>query len=175
MDIEDISVTLRDSSPASTVVLPRFPIESGSKIEEKAAPIVPGTQRIYLKTYGCSHNVSDSEYIQGILGSYGYRFTDDMDEADICVINSCTVKDPSQSAFLHLVQRARSEAKPVVVAGCVPQADRKLKGLEDVSVVGIQQIDRVLEVVEETLKGNVVRHVARRGCMPGISKREPYY
>lgn len=46
--------------------------------------------------------------------------------------------------------------KPVVVAGCVPQGDRKVDGLGDVSIVGITQIDRVVEVVEETLKGNVV-------------------
>lgn len=36
-----------------------------------------------LKTYGCSHNVSDSEYMQGVLASYGYRFTQDANEAQL--------------------------------------------------------------------------------------------
>lgn len=44
--------------------------------------------------------------------------------------------------------------KPVVVSGCVPQGDRDLKGLEDVSILGVTQIDRVVEVVEEALKGH---------------------
>ena len=49
--------------------------------------------------------------------------------------------------------------KPLVVAGCVPQADKKAKELEGLSLVGVTQIDRVVEVVEETLKGNTVRMV----------------
>lgn len=35
--------------------------------------IVPGTQRIYLKTWGCAHNSSDGEYMAGQLSAYGYK------------------------------------------------------------------------------------------------------
>ncbi|OWY92905.1 MiaB-like tRNA modifying enzyme, partial [Phytophthora megakarya] len=128
---------------------------------ETTEPSVPGTQLIWLKTYGCSHNVSDSEYMQGVLASYGYRFTQDPDAAQLWLLNSCTVKDPSQAAFMHLAVKGRKQNKAVVVAGCVPQADRHLKGLEDVSIVGIQQVDRVVEVVEETLKGHTVRLLSK--------------
>lgn len=114
-----------------------------------------------MKTYGCSHNVSDSEYMQGVLASYGYRFTQSADDAQLWLLNSCTVKDPSQAAFMHLVLKGKSQGKAVVVAGCVPQADRYIKGLEDVSIVGIQQVDRVVEVVEETLKGHTVRLLSK--------------
>jgi len=106
--------------------------------------------------------VSDSEYMEGILSSYGYRIIDDKSDADIWLLNSCTVKDPSESAFMHLVNTAISNDTPVIVAGCVPQADRKIAGLENVSVVGIQQIDRVAEAVEETLKGNVVKMLSKK-------------
>ena len=74
------------------------------------------------------------------------------------LVNSCTVKDPSQAAFANLVIEAQKASHPIVVAGCVPQGDKRLKILEGVSVVGVTQIDRVVEVVEETLKGNQVRH-----------------
>lgn len=77
------------------------------------------------------------------------------------LLNSCTVKDPSQAAFMHLVTKGKSLGKAVVVAGCVPQADRHIKGLDDVSIVGIQQVDRVVEVVEETLKGHTVRLLSK--------------
>jgi threonylcarbamoyladenosine tRNA methylthiotransferase CDKAL1 len=56
---------------------------------------VPGTQKIWIKTYGCSHNVSDSEYMEGILSDYGFRIVDNNDDADLWLLNSCTVKDPS--------------------------------------------------------------------------------
>ncbi|KAG2519691.1 hypothetical protein JM18_006832 [Phytophthora kernoviae] len=128
---------------------------------ETKEPSVPGTQLIWIKTYGCSHNVSDSEYMQGVLASYGYRFTQDPDAAQLWLLNSCTVKDPSQAAFMHLAVKGRRQNKAVVVAGCVPQADRHLKGLEEVSIVGIQQVDRVVEVVEETLKGHTVRLLSK--------------
>ncbi|CAI5743320.1 unnamed protein product [Hyaloperonospora brassicae] len=134
---------------------------SSSDADVKEGPRVPGTQLLWVKTYGCSHNVSDSEYMQGVLASYGYRFTQDPDVAQLWLLNSCTVKDPSQAAFMHLALKGRKLNKAVVVAGCVPQADRHLKGLEDVSIVGIQQVDRVVEVVEETLKGHTVRLLSK--------------
>lgn len=37
--------------------------------------IVPGTQKIYVKTWGCTHNNSDSEYMAGQLAAYGYKLT----------------------------------------------------------------------------------------------------
>ena len=129
---------------------------------EEAKLTVPGTQKIWLKTYGCSHNVSDSEYMEGILSNYGFRITSEQEDADLWLINSCTVKDPSQAAFMHLVNRAKDINRPVVVAGCVSQADRNLPGLEDVSVVGISQIDRVVEVVESTLQGNSMKLLTKK-------------
>ncbi|KAK1935202.1 Threonylcarbamoyladenosine tRNA methylthiotransferase [Phytophthora citrophthora] len=149
---EDVKTSASTNSTASS---------STSGDLEAKEPSVPGTQLIWMKTYGCSHNVSDSEYMQGVLASYGYRFTQDADSAQLWLLNSCTVKDPSQAAFMHLAVKGRKQNKAVVVAGCVPQADRHLKGLEEVSIVGIQQVDRVVEVVEETLKGHTVRLLSK--------------
>jgi len=61
---------------------------------------VPGTQKIYVKTFGCSHNMSDSEFMMGQLAEYGYTLVDAISEADLILINSCTVKNPSQDAFI---------------------------------------------------------------------------
>lgn len=128
----------------------------------RASLNIPGTQTIYTKTFGCSHNQSDSEYMAGQLSAFGYVLSDDPDEADLWLINTCTVKSPSQSAMNTLITKCRSAKKPLVVAGCVPQGSRDLKELEGVSIVGVQQIDRVVEVVEETLKGHEVRLLTRK-------------
>ncbi|CAF2064250.1 unnamed protein product, partial [Brassica napus] len=67
------------------------------------------------------------------------------------------------AAMSTLITRGRSGKKPLVIAGCVPQGSRDLKELEGVSVVGVQQIDdRVVEIVEETLKGHEVRLLNRK-------------
>lgn len=61
-----------------------------------------------------------------------------------------------------LITKGKNAKKPLVIAGCVPQGSRDMKELEGISVVGVQQIDRVVEVVEETLKGHEVRLLHRK-------------
>jgi threonylcarbamoyladenosine tRNA methylthiotransferase CDKAL1 len=119
--------------------------------------VIPGTQTIYVKTWGCSHNNSDSEYMAGQLAAYGYNLTTDKDKADLLLLNSCTVKNPSEDTFRNEINAGIESGKHVVVAGCVPQGAPKADYLKGLSVVGVQQIDRVVEVVEETLKGHSVR------------------
>lgn len=119
--------------------------------------IIPGTQKVFLKTWGCAHNNSDSEYMAGQLATYGYNIVADKSEADLWLLNSCTVKNPSEDTFRNEIQSGVADGKHVVVAGCVPQGAPKADYLKGISVVGVQQIDRVVEVVEETLKGHTVR------------------
>ncbi|GJP42020.1 hypothetical protein CLOM_g1623 [Closterium sp. NIES-68] len=143
--------------------------EHGDEIEHENAPTsVPGTQSIYIKTFGCSHNQSDSEYMAGQLAAFGYQLVEVPSEADLWIVNTCTVKNPSQSAMDTLVRKGRDLGKRLVLAGCVPQGDSGVAGSEGVSVVGVQQIDRVVEVVEETLKGNTVRLLSRNRALPAL-------
>ncbi|XP_792404.3 threonylcarbamoyladenosine tRNA methylthiotransferase isoform X1 [Strongylocentrotus purpuratus] len=123
----------------------------------KADSIIPGTQKVFVKTWGCSHNNSDGEYMAGQLASYGYSITDDSSGADVWLLNSCTVKNPAEDHFRNEIQKAQQQGKALVLAGCVPQGQPKAKYMQGVSVIGVQQIDRVVEVVEETVKGNTVR------------------
>jgi threonylcarbamoyladenosine tRNA methylthiotransferase CDKAL1 len=130
--------------------------------EEKESYLLPGHQKVWVKTYGCSHNISDSEYMEGLLTQYGYELVPESKDADVWLVNSCTVKDPSQAAFMNVVEKAKSISKPIIVAGCVSQADRNLTGLEGVSILGISQIDRVVEAVEQTVQGNTIRLLAKK-------------
>lgn len=77
-------------------------------------------------------------------------------KAHLWLLNSCTVKTPSEDMLRHYVQRAvgNDTRMPVVLAGCVPQAASNAEWMHNgLSIIGVQQIDRVVEVVEETLKG----------------------
>ncbi|VAH47903.1 unnamed protein product [Triticum turgidum subsp. durum] len=94
--------------------------------------------------------------------AFGYAITEEPEGADLWLINTCTVKNPSQSAMSTLISKCKTANKPLVVAGCVPQGSRDLKELEGISIIGVQQIDRVVEVVEETLKGHEVRLLSRK-------------
>lgn len=119
--------------------------------------IIPGVASIYVKTWGCTHNSSDSEYMAGQLASYGYQITENPEDAHLWLLNSCTVKNPAEDHFRNYIEKAVSKKKYLVLAGCVPQGAPKLDYIKGFSVIGVQQIDRIVEVVEETLKGNSVR------------------
>eukprot|EP01086_Lenisia_limosa_P003065 TRINITY_DN17260_c0_g1_i1.p1 TRINITY_DN17260_c0_g1~~TRINITY_DN17260_c0_g1_i1.p1 ORF type:complete len:505 (-),score=66.95 TRINITY_DN17260_c0_g1_i1:33-1526(-) len=97
----------------------------------------------------------------GLLSEAGYPITENPEAAAVLVYNSCTVKDPSESKFVNLVQEGLEAGKKVIVTGCVPQGDRGLFKGNNVSVVGVQQIHRIVEVVDEAVKGHTVTFLTR--------------
>jgi len=124
--------------------------------------VLPGRAKVYVKTFGCSHNTSDAEFMMGQLAAYGFQLTADPESADACVVNSCTVKNPSQDSAVLLASRLKASGKAVVVTGCVPQADRGNRDLEAFSLVGVEQIDKIVFAVEESLKGNRIVLLEKR-------------
>ena len=61
--------------------------------------------------------------------------------ADCWVVNSCTVKSPSQSQMATVISDARARGIPVVVAGCVPQGDKKSRDLQVHNVLAVAWAD----------------------------------
>jgi threonylcarbamoyladenosine tRNA methylthiotransferase CDKAL1 len=114
---------------------------------------------IFIKTYGCAHNQADSEFMAGLLSEAGHNLVDNKSNADIVIINTCSVKDPSEKKVFSELERHK---KPVIVAGCVPQADKKNPLLQNYSLLGVKQIHRVVELVELTLAGNKVQFLERK-------------
>lgn len=132
--------------------------------------LLPGKQRVHVRTYGCPHNASDGEYMMGMLAEYGYTLVDSIEECDACVINSCTVKHPSETRAMNMVTAAQQAGKNVVLAGCVPSSDKKLaESLEGVSMLDVTQLDRIVDVVEEAVKGHTVKLLQKRSILPSLA------
>ncbi|XP_048464862.1 uncharacterized protein LOC109923135 [Rhincodon typus] len=84
-DIEDI-VSAQDPKPhdqqfAKRNIIPHVRKRNKHKQDEgtedlQADSVIPGAQKIWVKTWGCSHNSSDGEYMAGQLAVYGYKITD---------------------------------------------------------------------------------------------------
>ncbi|KAH6922702.1 hypothetical protein HPB50_018318 [Hyalomma asiaticum] len=157
-DIEDVVRSAEDvvSPKTRSEVIPRVRRRNDAP-EACGDSFLPGTHKIHVKTWGCAHNSSDSEYMAGQLAAKGYTIIDDARSADLWLLNSCTVKNPAEDHFRTSIEAALHQGKKVVVAGCVSQATPNVGYLRGLSIVGVQQTDRVVEVVEETLKGNSVR------------------
>ena len=137
-------------------------VDDGAADDEDAkhastTTVVPGTATVHVKTFGCSHNISDSEFMAGQLSAYGYTVSNAPEEADVWVVNTCTVKNPSQSAMNTVITKGKAAGKKLVIAGCVPQGDKNAKELDGLSLVGVTQIDRIVEAVERTLEVGLFR------------------
>src|SRR5436190_9690266 len=92
---------------------------------------MPEARRFYIRTFGCQMNEHDSERIAGLLVADGMRHTDDIDQADVVVFNTCCVRENADNKLYgHLGRvKALKERRPevqIAVAGCLAQKDREL-------------------------------------------------
>jgi tRNA-2-methylthio-N6-dimethylallyladenosine synthase len=80
--------------------------------------------RIYIETYGCQMNVSDSELMLGVLGREGYLRTDDPAQADVLLVNTCAVRDHAEQRVLSRMGELKGYKRPggvLGVVGCMAQ------------------------------------------------------
>lgn len=87
------------------------------------------SKKIYIETYGCQMNVGDSEVIFSILGKEGYERTESMDEADVILANTCSVRDNAEQRIWGRIEqfRKQKEAREGVVIGIVGCMAERLK------------------------------------------------
>ena len=83
-------------------------------------------KKFFLKTMGCQMNDHDSEVIRGLLLSLGYAETEEVEEADLILYNTCCVREnPERKVYGHMAGYKRlKEAKPhllIGICGCMTQ------------------------------------------------------
>jgi tRNA-2-methylthio-N6-dimethylallyladenosine synthase len=79
---------------------------------------------VYIETYGCQMNVSDSELMLGRLAEYGYRAVDVPDGADVILVNTCAIRDHAEQRVLGRIGELKRHMKPdtvLGVTGCMAQ------------------------------------------------------
>ena len=114
-------------------------------------------KKVYLETYGCQMNVSDSERVATSLVSKGYEITADEKSADIILLNTCSVREKAEQKLYTRVGEVRSShaKKPMIgVMGCVAQLEgetlfKKINGVD--FVVGTRAVGRLSEAIQNVL------------------------
>lgn len=122
---------------------------------------------ILFISLGCDKNLVDSEVMLGMLLEKGYSFTDDEEEADIVVINTCCfindAKEESINTILEMAKRKKSgQLQALIVTGCLAQRYREeiQKEIEEVdAIVGTTAIEAIAEALEEVLAGRSRNHL----------------
>ena len=63
---------------------------------EDLRPLSGNGKRLYVETYGCQMNVGDSEILVSIMQDEGYRYTEDIAQADVILVNTCSIRDNAE-------------------------------------------------------------------------------
>lgn len=140
----------------------------------------------HIATFGCQMNEYDSARMAGILAGLGYAQADAPDEADLILLNTCSVREHAAHKVYSYVGALKplKERKPhliIGVGGCLAQQEgqRLLKGIPHLDLVfGTDALDSLPELLADAAKGRRRSHtprprtvgipVLRRGLKPGL-------
>ncbi len=112
--------------------------------------------KIYIETYGCQMNLADTEIVLGILNSKGYSVIRDADDADVVLLNTCSIRENAEQRIYGRLGRFKNlkESKPdlvVGILGCMAERLRKdlveKKSIVDL-VVGPDEYRRLPELID---------------------------
>jgi len=132
---------------------------------------------IYIETYGCASNQSDSEIMSGLLIRAGFFLVNDIKHADMVIINTCIVKTPTEQKIVHRIKEIQKNfpKKRLIIAGCMPQAQYELvkESAPSSSLIGPRAITKITNVVKKVVEGHLVEELgegAEKICQPKSSK-----
>ncbi len=118
--------------------------------------------RVAVINLGCPRNLVDSEVMIGLLEKSGYIITEDFDECDVAVINTCAFVEDAKKESIDLILRVielkkEHKVKAIIVTGCLPQRYfRQLKKelIEVDAFLGTNNFIRIPETVQAVLSGS---------------------
>lgn len=130
--------------------------------------------KILFISLGCDKNLVDTEVMLGMLASRGYEMTNDEQEADIIVINTCCfIHDAKEESIQNILEMAEykknGSAKALIVTGCMAERYRQeiLDEIPEVDeVLGTTAYDRILDAVDAALAGQHEVMTADLGALP---------
>ena len=105
-------------------------------------PLTGAGRKLFIETYGCQMNVGDSEIVVSIMQQHGYIYTDRAEEADVVLINTCSIRDNAEQRIwgrLSEMRRLRRERPGLIVGviGCMAERlkEQLIEGGHGVDVV----------------------------------------
>ena len=130
---------------------------------------IGSNKKYIILTYGCQMNVHDSEYISGIMEDIGYIKTEEMDEADVIIVNTCAIRENAHNkaeGMLGRIKHLKEEKDNIVVifCGCMAQEEglvNKIKDYKWIDIIcGTHNYHKIPEYLNEYYKKNdLVREV----------------
>jgi MiaB-like tRNA modifying enzyme len=119
---------------------------------------------VFVRSFGCSTNLADGEFLAGCLAEAGYKLANSAAAADVIIYNTCAVKGPTENRMIEVIKRVPKNKK-LIVAGCLPliNFERLCKETRFNGVVGPAAGDKIINVLQRVLTGEKV--VALEGAL----------
>ncbi|HTL18839.1 MAG TPA: 30S ribosomal protein S12 methylthiotransferase RimO [Patescibacteria group bacterium] len=136
--------------------------------------------RVGLISLGCAKNLVDSEVMVGTLLKDGVQITNEPEQADVLIVNTCSFIDSAQEESVDAIlesdqlRRVRNERQGLIVAGCLPQRFREElpRLLPEVDAfMGIDQVADVTRIVRQSLSARAAK-LAVRSSSPARAKKK---
>ena len=135
--------------------------------------------KILFVSLGCDKNLVDTEVMLGMLTGKGYSITDDENEADVVVINTCCfigdAKEESINNILEMAELRKSgQIKALIVTGCLAQRYKEeiqTEIPEVDAIIGTTAIDTIVETLEGVLAGQSHNHIEDINLPPVYDKK----
>ncbi|MDB9445308.1 tRNA (N6-isopentenyl adenosine(37)-C2)-methylthiotransferase MiaB [Anabaena sp. CS-542/02] len=126
--------------------------------------MITSNRRYHIITFGCQMNKADSERMAGILEDMGFAWSEDPNDADLILYNTCTIRDNAEhKVYSYLGRQAkRKHEQPdltLIVAGCVAQQEGEalLRRVPELDLVmGPQHANRLKDLLTSVFDGNQV-------------------
>ena len=117
--------------------------------------------KLLFVSLGCDKNLVDTEFMLGMLRDDGIEMTDDEQEADIIIVNTCCfindAKEESVQTILEMSEYKKENCKALIVTGCMAQRYKQeiLDEVPEVDMVlGTTAYDKIVEAIDEALAGS---------------------
>jgi len=133
--------------------------------------------KIKLETYGCAANRNHAQIMRGLLEKDGYQLVSSDKQAQLVIINSCSVKQKTENKIRHRLKQLTGKNKKLIVAGCMPLSEQEIidNVAPQASLVGPHNCQDVVEVVTKTLEGKKVSNLDKKKeeklCLPKSKSR----
>jgi tRNA-2-methylthio-N6-dimethylallyladenosine synthase len=140
--------------------------------------MITPARRYHITTFGCQMNKADSERMAGILENMGFECSDDPNQANVILYNTCTIRDNAEHKVYSYLgrQAARKRQEPdltLIVAGCVAQQEGEalLRRVPELDLVmGPQHANRLDDLLEQVFAGQQVVATEPIHIMEDITK-----